>query len=207
MSNTNSVTTYASSTGKTTVSVIDFFNSNDVPGYGNVKAAVLVKFAAETLMNPSGTAVQLNIPVFSAVTTPFAPIWTICECITALTQGGTSTSTTLTQTYTVSTTPSTLAIVTGTTNPTKTAINATGTTRGTTVVGIVAASGTATLAAGQIQTDPFNLTSTRANAVLPGETLFISFLPSGTLTTSTTYTGIYKFYILGNGMTASNVAI
>ncbi len=199
--NINTISTYSSTSGLTTAVVTDFFTVNDVPNYAAVKATCLVTMAAETLINTSGTGVHFSIPLFSVVANTFAPVTVICECIAPLTQGGSAQSTTLTQSLSVAPTPSTLAITNLTLTGSTATINATGTTRGTTIVGTVATAGTATLSAGQFQTDPMNATSTTAMVVKPGFTLYLSFFPTGTLTSGSTYTGTYKYYLLGDTMT------
>lgn len=201
MSNIGTINSYTSSTGLTTVKAIEYYNVSDVPNFSAIRAAVVVDFAAETLMNPAGSAVLLNIPCFSVKAESFAPVTVICECIKALTQGGTSTSTTLVYSLATATTPSTVAITTGTT---PVAINTVGTfATGSALTGRVATTGTAILTAGQFETDPIYFTSTTSMLVKPNQTCYLQFTPSGTLTTSTTYTGTYKFYILGGTMTSS----
>ncbi len=206
MANVNTTSTYLSSTGLTTAVVTDFFPDTDVPNFGSIRCVASVKMLLETALNPSGTAVRLNIPLFSVKGSGFAPIQLIQECVTTLTQTGTSTSTNLIASLSIAATPSTaLAITTGTTN--NLILNATGTTRAITGVGSIAVTGTAVLAAGQIQTDPINLVSTARMVVLPGSTLYLNLVPSGTLTTSTIYNGHYKFYVVGSTMSPSAVAV
>lgn len=203
MANLNTNTTYTSSTGLTTANVAEYFSPSNSPSFGSLKAHALVTFAAETLLNPAGTAVLLNIPLFSLKAHSFAPISVITECVTALTQGGTSTSTTLVQALAVAATPATVGITTGTT---PTTINQVGVyATASALVGRIATTGTAIHATQQFQTDPVIFTSTTPTIVMPGQTLYLRFTPSGTLTTSTTYTGVYKFYILGDVMSPSPI--
>ncbi len=74
-----------------------------------------------------------------------------------------------------------------------------------------AAGGINVLSPGQFQTDPINLTSTTKMLVsFPGggsQTLYLRLLASGTLTGALdiTFTGAYKFYIVGGSMSASTI--
>lgn len=199
MSNVNSISTYTSSTNKTTAVVQTFFGPHDVPNYQAVTAVATVTWAAETLMNPSGTAVALNIPLFSVGANTYGPSSWITQSIVALTQGGTSTSTTLTPNLITTATPTTaLAITTGVTGHTIISANLTA----------LATTGTATWMAGQWKSEVIALTGTTPNVVKPGETLYAKFLiTAGSTTTSTTFTGVHKFVLSGNMLTKSSTTL
>lgn len=196
MSNYATVTTYLSSTSKTTAVVTQMFTESNSPNYHAAKVIVDVTFAAETLINASGTAAALAIPVDSFAGNSFAFTEFNCHVLTALTQGGSATSTTLTPSIVTATTPSTVAI---TTASTVAGIGA----KLCTDPPVIATTGTATNSANQFVSTQLTLTSTLTNIASPGQTVYLVFFPSGTLTSGTTYTGHYKFVFSGCSMTNS----